>query len=119
MCFFCVMLFFVGLTVIVAMGDRIVVVGVRVPPRPVFEVVPKPAGVVMADMPMVVGVSDGWMGMRPSLAVAFSPLRHLASSLGACRKPPAAGAALPRWRSSRRRHAATSGDPHARAEIRD
>jgi len=79
---FVVMLFFVFLAVVMTMGDRVVVVRVRMPPGSMLEVVPDAAVVVMADVPVVVRVFDRRMGMGSGLAVSISSLRHRVSFPG-------------------------------------
>jgi hypothetical protein len=66
---------FIILAVVVTMGNTAVVVRMRVPRSSMLEFVPDlAAGVVMANVPVVVRVLDGRMGMGFCSAVAVGPL---------------------------------------------
>jgi hypothetical protein len=60
--------------VVVAMGERGMIVDVGMPRGPVFVVVAEPPGVVMADVPMVVAMLGRWVGVLGFLALALGPL---------------------------------------------
>jgi hypothetical protein len=61
-------------TVVMAMGQRGVIVDVRVPRGSVLKVVTEPTRVVMADMPMVVAMFSRRVGVLRLLALTFGPL---------------------------------------------
>jgi hypothetical protein len=71
-CLLCVVTLFSFLTVIVTMGDLVVVVLVGVPEDPVLH----PTGIidVMGDVPVVMVVGDGWVGVLCLSTVAFCVL---------------------------------------------
>src|SRR5687767_14205402 len=68
------MLLFLFLAVVVAVGKFRVIVRMRMPIGAVFVVVAEPAGMVMADVPMVVIVLDSRMRVRAGLAFAVGTL---------------------------------------------
>jgi hypothetical protein len=60
--------------VVVAVGQRGVIVNVGVPGGPVLEVVARAPGVVVADVPMVVAMLGRRVGVLRFLALAFGSL---------------------------------------------
>jgi len=71
-----VVLLFVLLAVVVAVGELGVVVRMRVPVGAVLEVVAEAVLMVMTDVPVIVGVLDGRMGVGAGLALAVGALSH-------------------------------------------
>jgi hypothetical protein len=63
--------------VVVAVGQRSVIVDVRVPGGSMREVVPETAGVMVADVPMVVTMLGCGVGVLGFLALAFGALLDL------------------------------------------
>jgi hypothetical protein len=66
--------------VVVAVGQRGVIVGVRVPRGPVFVVIAEATSVVVADMPMVMAMLGRRMGVLGFLPLALGSL----SDIGHC-----------------------------------
>jgi hypothetical protein len=62
------------LRIVVTVRDLVVIVGMRVPIRTVFEVVSNAVLVVMTYMPVVVAMSHCLVGMRRRFSFAFRAL---------------------------------------------
>src|ERR671913_297036 len=63
--------------VVVAVGQRSVIVGVGVPGGPVFEVVTEAPGVMVTNVQVVVAMLGRWVGVLGFLALAFGALPDL------------------------------------------
>ena len=80
--------------VVVAVGQRSVIVDVGMPGGPVFEVVTEAPGVMVTNVPVVVAMLGRRVGVLRFLALAFGPLfdlRHRGVSfrVGGCLRNPA------------------------------
>src|SRR5215207_8615586 len=60
--------------VVVAVGQRGVIVNVRVPGGPMLEVVTETPSVVVTNVPMIVTMLSRWMGVLGLLPFSFGPL---------------------------------------------
>jgi hypothetical protein len=63
--------------VVVAMGERSVIVDVSMPRGPVFEVVPGAPGMMVTDVPVVVAMLGRRVGVLRFLPLTFGPLSNL------------------------------------------
>jgi hypothetical protein len=80
--------------IVVAVGQRGVIVGMRVPRGPVLVVIAEATGVVVADMPVVMAMLGRRVGVLGFLPLALGPLsdlRHRGVSfrVGGCLDNPA------------------------------
>jgi hypothetical protein len=64
--------------VVVAVGQRGVIVGMRVPRRPVLIIVAEATSVVVADMPMIVAMLGRGVGVLGFLSLALGALPDIA-----------------------------------------
>jgi hypothetical protein len=71
--------------VVMAMGQRGVIVDVGVPGGSVFEVVTEASGVVVADVPMVMAMLSCRVGVLGFVSLAFGPLPYVCHHDGSFR----------------------------------